>query len=102
MVVCELCDQARERVYSCMKRMEGQIPFGDETHLDIPNDPCHDCGVGVGGFHHPGCRNEQCPECHGLVLFCVCEGGEEYRCLPGQGSWTRLARKIEDLVANGS
>ena len=102
MVVCELCEQPRERVYSCMKRVEGQVPFGDETHLDNPADPCQDCGVGVGGFHHPGCSNEQCPECGGLVLFCVCVGGEEYRCLPGQKWWTRLPRGIEGLVANGS
>jgi hypothetical protein len=98
MVVCELCEQAREQVYSCMKRMIGQIPFGDETHLDILVDPCQDCGVGVGGFHHPGCYNEQCPECHDLLLSCLCSSTENYRGLMGQLWWRRSSRSITGSV----
>jgi hypothetical protein len=36
------------------------------------------------------------------VIFCICEGGEEYRCLPSQGWWIRLPRGIEDSVAISS
>jgi hypothetical protein len=26
-------------------------------------DPCSDCGVGPGGFHHLNCDVERCPAC---------------------------------------
>lgn len=26
--------------------------------------PCPDCAVRIGGLHHPGCDQEECPGCH--------------------------------------
>jgi hypothetical protein len=33
---------------------------------------CHDCGVKVGDFHHPGCDDEECPRCEGQAMACEC------------------------------
>jgi hypothetical protein len=43
------------------------IPFGEEDATDLDEVPadadfrCHDCGVAVGGYHHPGCDWERNP-----------------------------------------
>jgi hypothetical protein len=51
------------------------VPYGSESHgADwTPPDRCHDCDVLVGGFHHPGCDMEACPNCKGQLLTCGCE-----------------------------
>jgi hypothetical protein len=54
MAVCELCEQEVGLVYSRMKRMEGQIPFGVEPRLAMTGFQCVDCRIGTGGFHPPG------------------------------------------------
>jgi hypothetical protein len=69
---CELCEQDMDRVYSCIKRMDEQIPLGSETHCNMENFHCPKCGIGTGGFHHPECPIEECPKCHGQLLFCGC------------------------------
>lgn len=33
---------------------------------------CHDCGVGVGELHSPGCDDERCPFCLGQLISCDC------------------------------
>lgn len=33
---------------------------------------CPDCNVASGGYHHPGCDNEECPNCHLQLLSCSC------------------------------
>lgn len=33
---------------------------------------CGDCGVGRGGYHHPGCDIEQCPACFQQFISCGC------------------------------
>ncbi len=38
---------------------------------------CHDCGVAVGGFHHPYCDAEECPRCHAQLASCDCWAEEE-------------------------
>jgi hypothetical protein len=96
--VCDLCEQDKEKAYSCMKRIEGQIPFGDETQLSLLPHNCPECLVGTGGFHHLGCGVEQCPNCHGQILFCLCEGGEAYRNLTVNVWWTRLRRGLQESV----
>jgi hypothetical protein len=98
MSVCELCEQSREQAYSCMKRMEGQIPFGDERQLALSSYRCSDCVVGIGGFHHPSCSIEECPNCRARLLDCVCEGTQDYRSLTGQVWWTRLPRRSEESI----
>lgn len=92
MAVCELCEQEVGLAYSCMKRMEGQIPFGAEPRLVIAGSRCEDCRVGSGGFHHPGCRIEQCPKCAGRLSSCGCIIAQNSR-RPPSGAWrTRLAK----------
>jgi len=83
MAVCELCKQETQEAYSCTKRMERQIVFGSESWSDwalgeIPST-CGDCGVGIGGFHHPDCNIEECPKCHRRLLNCDCEPTKDYR-----------------------
>jgi len=38
---------------------------------------CHDCGVTIGGCHHPGCDMERCPRCGGQLISCGCLDEEE-------------------------
>lgn len=57
------------------------IRYGDETtmifssHADA--DPCHDCGVAIGGYHHIGCDAEECPDCHHQLISCGCITNED-------------------------
>ncbi len=72
MAKCELCEQEMDWVYSCIKRMDKQIPFGNETRFTPENPHCSKCGIGTGGFHHPECPIEECPKCHIQLLICGC------------------------------
>jgi hypothetical protein len=45
---------------------------------------CHDCGVDVGGFHHPGCDTEKCPKCSGQLIGCGCL---DERCICDACGW---------------
>ena len=47
---------------------------------------CPDCGTPRGGWHHPGCRTEQCPRCGGPLSSCPCLP------LPPSGHARRAAR----------
>lgn len=41
----------------------------------IPNqslEPCFDCGVESGGYHHMGCNTERCPICGFQMTSCYC------------------------------
>jgi hypothetical protein len=54
-----------------------RLPYGhDAEHwLElgiIPPERCRDCGVKLGGYHHPECCIERCPRCHGQQLCCGC------------------------------
>lgn len=52
------------------------IPFGGgtwgERYPRKDNEHCHDCGVAVGHYHHPGCDMEECALCHGQLISCDC------------------------------
>ena len=56
-----------------------QIKFEDGTEMpSIPSDSkCHDCNVHAGGFHHPGCDMERCPNCKGQLISCGCFMSDE-------------------------
>lgn len=101
MEVCELCGQAKEKAYSCMKRMDRQIPFTNETNAHPLPEYCPECHVGMGGFHHVGCSIEQCPECNGQVSVCMCRDVAKYHILPSKEWWIRLPRAIREDVFTG-
>lgn len=42
-------------------------PFADQTETACPG-----CGTPVGGIHHYGCPQEQCPSCFGQLTHCAC------------------------------
>jgi hypothetical protein len=55
-----------------------RIPFGhDREHWIelgiIPPERCRDCGVKLGGYHHPQCCIERCPRCGVQNLTCHCD-----------------------------
>lgn len=53
------------------------------------SEPCHDCGVREGVYHHDGCDNEQCPACGGQLLGCECD-------------WVKIGRKNKASEAVGT
>lgn len=88
---CSACRQEMLDAPSCIKvrvqiksgkkivKTMDPIPFGREQRFDGegPNaDRCHDCNVKRGGFHHPGCDWEECPNCHRQMLMCGGECGQ--------------------------
>jgi hypothetical protein len=63
-----------------IKEME-PIRFGDEQRYlkyASPNvsvitegwQRCHDCNVKRGEYHHPGCDEEECPNCRLQMISC--------------------------------
>jgi uncharacterized OB-fold protein len=48
------------------------VPFLPENILY--GTRCPDCGVSIGGFHHPGCSREICPRCGERLSLCGCLG----------------------------
>jgi len=50
-----------------------RIPFGKEIHLGENEEVCSFCGCQHGALHAFGCSNEECPECHQMLIGCGCD-----------------------------
>ena len=81
MAVCSWCEKEMIGSDSCVKEQieisgqkYDQIPYGEETG-EWSSERCHDCDVKRGGYHHPGCDVEECPNCHGQLISCGCLAG---------------------------
>jgi hypothetical protein len=70
MAVCPSCRREMLAAPSCTPRLN-VVRYGDERYLpaDRP-ERCRDCGVSVGGVHHPRCCMEECGRCGGQLLTC--------------------------------
>lgn len=86
MAICEYCglEMLDKAIVTCTANT--RVVFGDGkkmpslpyTRDDRPADHrCHDCGIALGGKHHPGCDIEECPRCHGQLLSCNCDVTDE-------------------------
>jgi hypothetical protein len=82
---CSATSRAATCPIKILGRLYAPVPYGSEPgwiKSGIP-DRCHDCGVAIGGIHHPGCDLEACPACGGQWL-----GGGGCGCGPPfQGSY---------------
>lgn len=81
---CSWCNEEMkdESIVTC-KSSSTSFPDGVELdsipYTDVDRDRrCHDCGVKVGGYHHPGCDMERCPRCKGQLIGCRCGMDERW------------------------
>jgi len=72
-IKCRYCKQVMNNGVGCT------FAGYDEDKKRVPcvDDHCHDCNVTKGQLHHPGCDMERCPTCHGQLISCSCEDGDE-------------------------
>ena len=82
-LTCKICHQTMAPNHGCtgLYAVSGgkkykRIKAGDKLDFD-PNmddrDLCHDCGVGLGQYHHFNCDAERCPICHNQLISCDCD-----------------------------
>lgn len=89
---CPLCLKPLAQSYGC--RGDRSIKFADEVVCDPvpygeeeeyqsfdsqPIEACEVCGAMPGRLHHPGCSNEECPECGDNYKICSCTTDEKLR-----------------------
>jgi len=48
-----------------------------ENEEEYKNRACHDCGVDIGEYHHPGCDWDECPRCRRQYITCPCDTEEK-------------------------
>ena len=98
MAICGYCNREMTVADSCSAKtlhLAGMPlvlpPFGAETRMRAPEEftgRCHDCGVQMGGFHHPGCDMAECPRCREQLLGCGCRFDEDVEEQPvDSGRW---------------
>ena len=80
MAICQWCKQEMNSADGCTGNNFNKTPL--EGLQPIPcsldgRERCHDCNVLAGQFHHPGCDNEECPQCGGQIISCGCLDEEE-------------------------
>lgn len=87
MAICKFCNQDMLKFDNCPVNDFVEFPSGEKLPaIPYTNEyikgkhQCHDCGVSVGNYHHPGCDMEICPQCGGQLISCGCldEEVEEY------------------------
>ena len=80
MAVCQWCQREMMEQVSCTVEF---YLFGSGSYQRFrvgqgPDDrgwgqvKCGDCGAPPGGFHHPGCDMESCPQCKHQAIMCLC------------------------------
>ena len=86
MAKCDWClkDMKNKKVVTCTGNKFVDFPDGTRLksvpyYIDGVSDDhrCHDCNIGLGGYHHPGCDMEECPKCGGQLISCGCLDSEE-------------------------
>ena len=50
-----------------------RIPFGEERMIQENEEICPLCQCQRGDFHAFGCSNEECPQCHAMLIGCRCD-----------------------------
>jgi hypothetical protein len=83
---CFDCRRDRTAVAGCTTatitfpdgRTRDAIAYGAEPGRAAAED-CPGCGVAVGGFHHPFCPVEACPQCSGRLVACDCLDSDKTR-----------------------
>jgi hypothetical protein len=80
---CSYCDQEMVQGAGCTAPTYDDCGDGID-HPRIPYPPeddypeyCHDCNVGHGQLHHPGCDVERCPGCGFQAISCGCSYEKE-------------------------
>lgn len=88
MAICDDCNQEMSEGVSCTlevyddidETVYPRIRYGDPAELEAFNANdlkalpanCVDCFAPLGGYHHPGCDVERCPNCKGQAVSCEC------------------------------
>ena len=73
------CEMTEDSTVTCEANAVVEYPNGMKLH-SLHHDEeqrCGDCNVAQGGFHHPGCDMERCPNCHGQLIGCGCMDEED-------------------------